>query len=183
MGLVASMDASNVAPNLVIYNTLLHGAVTAGDLALARRLKLQVAERELGCNEMHLIGLLRLAGRERRAEDIAPIWTFAIDQLYRPDEEAGRPPEGGERPSGGRVGAGSGGGAGCSPAAIAALAVALAQCRHAARAMHALQVGLNMDSYERCVEAREGASGVERGERERDKRRGGNLLCMDSSVL
>ena len=89
VGLVASMDSSNVAPNLVVYNTLLHGAVTSGDLVLARRIKLQVSQRNLGCNEMHLIGLLRLAGRERRVTAIAPVWTSAIDQLYLPEGEGG----------------------------------------------------------------------------------------------
>lgn len=46
-------------PNIVIYNTLLHGAITAGDLVLARRLKLDVQKLKLACSEMFLIGKWR----------------------------------------------------------------------------------------------------------------------------
>ena len=46
-------------PNIVIYNTLLHGAITAGDLVLARRLKLDVEKLKLACSEMFLIGKWR----------------------------------------------------------------------------------------------------------------------------
>ena len=35
VALVDSMEASNVAPNLIVYNTLLHGAVTALSIPLS----------------------------------------------------------------------------------------------------------------------------------------------------
>ena len=57
--LVDSMAAKNVRPNLVIYNTLLHGAVTAGDLSLARRLKEDVERMQLGCRCAHRVYITR----------------------------------------------------------------------------------------------------------------------------
>ena len=121
--LVDSMPAKKVAPNIVIYTTLMHGAVTAGALPLAKRLARDVEALQqrnaLGSSEMLLIALLRLAAREGDAPRIARVWRKCVADIYMHGTSAG---------------------GGCSPAAIAALTVAYAQCRRPREALQALTV-------------------------------------------
>jgi pentatricopeptide repeat protein len=115
VSLLNKMVECKVKPNIVIMNTLLHGAVTAGRIDLANWIRVVIREEGLKINEMTLIGVVRLAALRCNADEVTSAWLETVNLLAQSNAR-------------------------CSRAAIAALVVAYSQCDEPDLAINAIQI-------------------------------------------
>ncbi len=115
VSLLNTMVALNKKPNIVIMNTLLHGAVTARRVDLANWIRAVIIEEGLVLNEMTLIGVVRLAALQSDAECVTKAWSETVQLLVQSKVS-------------------------CSVAAIASLAVAYSQCDAPDLAIEAIKI-------------------------------------------
>ncbi len=115
VSLLNTMVTTNKKPNIIIMNTLLHGAVTARRIDLANWIRAVIREEGLVLNEMTLIGVVRLAALQSNAEMVTKAWSETVQLLVQSNVS-------------------------CSVAAIASLAVAYSQCDAPDLAIEAIQI-------------------------------------------
>ena len=115
VSLLNKMVEGKMKPNIVIMNTLLHGAVTAGRIDLANWIRVVIREEGLLVNEMTLIGVVRLAALRCNADEVTRAWLETVHLLSQSNVR-------------------------CSRAAIASLVVAYSQCDEPDMAIRAIQI-------------------------------------------
>ena len=115
VSLLNKMVEHKLRPNIIIMNTLLHGAVTVGRIDLANWIRVVIREEGLVINEMTLIGAVRLAALRTCADDVTKAWIETVQIMAHSKVR-------------------------CSHAAIAALAVAYSQCDEPDLAVQAIHI-------------------------------------------
>jgi len=87
--LIESMKSSNVRPNLIMYNTLLHAAITKGKQIMAHKLRQDIESLQLGSSEMYLIGLMRIESLSGSIHSLREVWKKEIESIYSSKQHVG----------------------------------------------------------------------------------------------